>query len=96
MSNVTPLMSFDSQEPFDETMKVVWWTRLDGRYQIEVHRSGENNGVLHIFDHFENDKHVFEKPVSLSYGAVFGPDVGDINDWKSMAVDFVDNHNRFV
>ena len=83
-------MAWESQEPFDKECRVVWWSRLDKRYQIEVQRSGEKSGILIIFDHNDGNKAIFKSNVNLSYGAVFGPDVMDVELWQNMATDAVD------
>ena len=74
----------------------VWWSRLDERWQIEVHRDSPTApsyaATLHIFDHNDGDKLVRTEPVGLAYEAVFGPDVADVNKWQERAIDYVDNH----
>lgn len=32
---------------------------------------------------------VHSEQVGLAYGAVFGPDVGDVNEWKAIALKIV-------
>ena len=70
---------------------LVWMTRLDGRYQIEVQRTGARTGNLLIFDHGDGDKELACFPVGLSYGAIFGPDVADVAEWQEKVIDFIDN-----
>lgn len=88
---LTPLMEWDSQEAFKGD--VIWWNRLDGRYQIEVRRTEADApfpGWLCIFDHSSGDKLVFEQGVNLIAGAIFGPDVSDVALWQQMALDYAD------
>ncbi len=89
-----PIMNWESQEPFDKDCRVVWWSRLDNRYQVEVQRSGEKTGTLIIFDHNDCDKAIFKSNVGLSYGALFGPDVMDVELWQNMATDAVDGKTK--
>jgi hypothetical protein len=70
---------------------LVWWTRLDGRWQIEVHRIDDYNGTLCIFDHANQDNLRHSEPVGLAFGAIFGPDVDDVAFWQDKAIDVVDN-----
>lgn len=69
---------------------LVWWSRLDRRFQVEVQRVGSHNGELVIFDHADGDKELLREKVGLSYGAVFGPDVADVNAWQSWCMEFID------
>ena len=77
-----------------EHENLVWWSRLDGKYQIEVQRTGEYSAELVIYDHLDKDKELMREKVSLSYGAKFGPDTADVEDWQKKGVEFVDNLNK--
>lgn len=89
-----PIMAWGSQEPFDQECKVVWWSRVDNRYQVEVHRTSDRSGTLLIFDHENNDKVILTKSVNLSYGAKFGPDVMDVELWKGISIDAIDGKSN--
>ena len=89
-THAKPIMSWESQEPGDSEGRVVWWSRLDGRYQIEVHRLDELHGTLYIFDHANGDALIHNEQVGLSYGAVVGPDVDDVDDWRERALRVAD------
>jgi len=86
--NKGPLAKWEDNDSRHENL--VWWSRLDNRYQIEVQRTGERAGDLVIYDHSDGDKELLRESVGLSYGARFGPDVSDVEDWKERAVKFVD------
>lgn len=90
-----PIMPWDSDEPLDPAGIVVWWSRLDQRWQVEVRRAdgdaGTYHGILCIFDHTYDDRLVHQQPVGLSYGATFGADMQDVADWQAIACDVVDN-----
>ena len=66
----------------------IWRNRIDNTYDVfVVQGDSAHTGVLHV----ELDgKTLFTKDVGVSYGAIFGPDSGDVNDWATMALDFVD------
>lgn len=84
-----PLMSWDEQVAFRGDC--VWWTRLDDRYQIEVHRTGEpHHGLFLMWDRTDDMKLVAETKVGLAYDAVFGPDAMDVHLWESMGIDVAD------
>lgn len=86
-----PVMSWSSKDPFDAEGLIVWWSRLDDRYQVEVQRAGERAGILRIFDHSHSDSLIHEQPVGLSYGATFGPDVADVAERQELAIRVVDS-----
>ena len=81
--NVKPLADWDNEQSSNPNL--VWWSRLDNRYQIEVHRKGEREAKLVIFDRKDNNKVLMSLNVGLSYGVIFGPDVDDITYWQEMA-----------
>jgi hypothetical protein len=84
-----PMMNWDDKAPFRG--ECVWWSRLDGKYQVEVHRTSDPyRGCFHIYDHDNNMKHVHSEPVTLSYSAMFGPDVEDVRLWEELACRYAD------
>lgn len=72
---------------------IVWWSRLDKRYLVEVRRSkrGTYTADLFIFDCCDNYKELKHFEVGLSYGARFGPDAADIAEWRGKVADFIDD-----
>lgn len=82
---VGPVMDWDSTEATDGDW-VVWWSRLDGRYQVEVIRDPGSTSVatLTVYDHSDDDAVVHALRVGLAYGAVFGPDVDDVRTWREI------------
>jgi hypothetical protein len=91
-NKVTPLANWDTEDtPYEEGL--IWWSRLDGKYQIEVHgiEDKTHTGKLYIFDHDNDNNVLHEEEVGLSYGAVFGPDVSDVNTWQKRVVELVDS-----
>lgn len=74
---------------------VVYHSKLDDRYMIEVQRTGERSANLVIYDHERDDAEIACWEVGLSYGALFGPDVADVGEWQGRVVDFVDNHYAY-
>lgn len=47
-----------------------------------------------LFDHSDGNRLIFEESVPLSYDAIFGPDVGDVDVWQRMAIDYVDEQKK--
>lgn len=86
----TPIMDWDSEEGWAKG--VIWWARLDNRFQIEVQGLDEetHRGIFLIFDHNNDNKLVFSEEVPVSYGAIFGPDVSDIAYWQNKVIEVVD------
>ena len=83
-----PLIAWDSD--IDDP-DVVWHSRLDGRYHIEVVRVNSHAGELRIFDHDAGDEMVHSVSVGLMYGAQFGPDMDDVAEWRLISTSFVDS-----
>lgn len=69
---------------------VVWKTKLDKKYQCEVVRIDGYKGLLTVVDE-ETDELVLKEEVGLSYGAQFGPDMGDVALWQEKIINAVDN-----
>jgi hypothetical protein len=66
---------------------LVWSTRLDGRYDLAVHRIRPYRGEFTII---EGDLVLLRKEVGLAYDALFGPDIDDVATWEEEALRFVD------
>ncbi len=69
---------------------LVWWSRLDHRFQIEVQRVDNYAAKLIIFDHLNENAELLCEDVGLSYGALFGPDVSDVDEWQNRCMKFID------
>lgn len=87
--SITPVSTFESDEL---APSVVWFSRLDGRYLVEVVRDEEdgNSGFLRVFDHENDDKLLLNNRTGLSYGAAFGPDVADVAAWQEAVIRAID------
>jgi len=66
---------------------VVWTSKLDDKYEVTVTRTDGYHGELTIS---EGDLVHHRESVGLSYGALFGPDMADVAEWRRIAVEFVD------
>lgn len=69
---------------------IVWWSYMDDKYYVHVDRTGQYSAVLKI-DTKENGVNLHSEETSLSYGAMFGPDVEDIQAWQERIVELVDS-----
>ena len=85
----TPLATWSNDASAHPNL--VWWARLDDRWQIEVQRTADYLATLCVFDHADNDVLVHSESVGLSYGAIFGPDVADVALWQDKALAYVDS-----
>lgn len=83
-----PLAVWDDENSTHSDL--VWRSRLDDRFQVEVQRVSMYHGELVIFDHGDGDKELFREAVGLSYGAAFGPDAGDVDEWQERCAKFID------
>lgn len=70
-------------------METVWESMLDEIYDCKVERTGERTGHLTVMDS-QNSRLLLDEDVQLSYGAMFGPDMGDVAYWMDMCVNIVD------
>ena len=73
--------------------QIVWWANIDENYSILVFRTGQNKGTTHLYEGFlDQDKvELRSKNVTLSYDARFGPDINDVEQWKTWAINIIDN-----
>jgi hypothetical protein len=70
----------------------VWDANLDeGRYRVTVIRLGPYGGVLILRE--ADGPILLQREVGLSYDALFGPDVSDVQLWQDIATRFVDQRN---
>jgi hypothetical protein len=67
--------------------EIVWRAMLDCRFRVQVERRGPWQGQFSIAD--ETGTVLLQEPVSLSYGAMFGPDGADVRDWQHRAEHFI-------
>ncbi|WP_420879141.1 hypothetical protein [Rhodococcus sp. (in: high G+C Gram-positive bacteria)] len=87
-----PLMAWDSTETRDPDGWVVWWSRMDDRFQVEVvHTTTENaySGRLTVYEKTTGEV-LHTADVEITAGAPFGPDVADVAAWQELAIAAVD------
>lgn len=87
-----PLMSWDSTETRDPDGWVVWWSRMDGTFQVEVvHTTTEDAsmGRLTIYEK-ATSLVLHTADVEIAAGAPFGPDAADVAAWQQLATTAVD------
>lgn len=74
-SNPTPATR---KELIMSNAEVIWESKLDDKWDCSVIRLTESVGRLVVCDSQET---ILNERVSLSYGAVFGPDIADVALW---------------
>jgi len=67
---------------------------LDRRYCTEIVRDVAYAGTFRIFDGLDDFKLLHEEPTTVSYDAIYGPDIADVQEWENLGIDIVDN-NKF-
>lgn len=73
---------------------IVWESGVDdGDYHVTVERAGSYRGVLIVVRTRDNAT-LLHRDVALSYDATFGPDVGDIADWREWAIEAIEESER--
>jgi len=65
-------------------MSVIWEAKLDDRYECKVVQIDEHRGCLTVID--QDNTVLLNNIVDLMYGAVFGPDISDINNWQEQCL----------
>jgi len=73
---------------------IVWCGVLDCRYGLEVERIEQYSGILYIFDLSDNNKLIESINTPISYDALFGPDINDVNKWKDIGIQIIDSRFR--
>lgn len=70
---------------------LIWHSILDGKYicQVRTNSSSSHQGLFTVYG--PGQRLLYTQPVELSHGAIFGPDIDDVNNWKRMAAHFVDS-----
>lgn len=70
---------------------VVWEVTLDDNtWSAKVVRLTDYTGELTVTE-VSTGEVVHRETVGLSYQAIFGPDVSDVEDWQSKVLDVIDN-----
>lgn len=68
-------------------MVVHTFTDNKGIYRGQVIRLGPRRGMLQLI-RLSNESVVKSQEVTLSFGAVFGPDIADVREWDRLACDW--------
>jgi len=91
--NLRPLAAWDSDDPV--VKGVAWWSRLDGRYQVEVQYADSDGyrGTLVVFDHNDGDRVIHSEETPIAYAARFGPDMQDVERWQTRVLEVIDQYN---
>lgn len=69
--------------------EIIWESILDSQYICKVTRIDESTGCLTVRDSI-NAFMILEQTVALSYGAMYGPDRGDVAYWQDLCVEAID------
>lgn len=72
-------------------MSEVYSTTIDKKFALRVTRVKPYEGKLVLS---LGGKSLLEKDVRISYDAMVGPDVGDVDDWVRIATDFIDTEYK--
>ena len=83
-----------TETPVEKPVPPIWEATVDDHaWKAEVNGIEANNyrGVLTV-RRVSDDKEILCEEVALSYGAVFGPDVSDVNLWGQMVLGSIDHY----
>jgi len=72
----------------------IWSGTLDDdhTWQADVNRVGSYRGVLTVTRIADNEE-ILHEDVVLDYGAIFGPDIADVQMWTVMVIEAIDHYN---
>jgi hypothetical protein len=73
----------------------VWDGVLDGKYLCHVDGYSDDwyEGVLTIRDK-DTDTILHAESVGIAYGARFGPDMDDVDEWTNLCINFIDKKEQ--
>ena len=74
-------------------MEVIFTAKLDKQYPVRVIRTGDRTGRLEVYQDDEATEPLRTWDVSLGYGAIFGPDVLDVEEWHGIVAEYIDGRN---
>lgn len=77
----------------EQERQVVWEGTLDDRYLCVVLRKRAYLGQLTVTD-TETDEVLLGRDVALTYDAIVGPDVADVDKWQDMTAEAVDSRGN--
>lgn len=70
----------------------VWSSDIDdGEFSAQVIQDGEHTGLFTVIVN-DTDEELISERVTLSYGAIFGPDADDVEEWKRRAIEAIDEY----
>lgn len=83
-----PLCDWDDDH--SAPAEVLWWSRLDERYQVEAHGLPARRVRLVAFDHANDDQIVGCAVVRMIGEPRYGPDPDDVYAWQIILESWVD------
>lgn len=71
----------------------VWDATIDDNtWKAEVLRESDHRGTL-VVTKTDDATEILREPVGLSFSAINGPDVDDVNMWQVMVIEAIDHYN---
>jgi hypothetical protein len=72
-------------------MSNIWESTVDDNtWQVKVVDKGAYKGELQVI-RVADQELVHSQPVAVSFDAIFGPDIGDVNLWAEIALQVIDS-----
>jgi len=70
---------------------IVWTATVDSNmWRVDVVRKSDYRADLEVY-RVSDETLVHSEEVGLSYQAIFGPDVADVAEWQSIAIEVIDS-----
>lgn len=78
-----------TEQQTEEGLPPVWGGTIDdGRFEARVDRDEENPGheAVLVVKVVESGEELVREKVGLAFGAVFGPDISDVEQWVEKSI----------
>lgn len=76
----------------DEEPQIIWENTVDhGTWHCKVVRTGDYTGRLTVSRMIPDGETILDEEVTLSFRAVFGPDVSDLGLWQDKVLAAIDS-----
>ena len=73
-------------------MSKVWENKLDNKYDVMV--ESDDTGYRGFLIIKEGNTELLREETTISFGARFGPDMGDVMMWETLCAEFIDKRNK--
>lgn len=70
-------------------MDKIWEAKVDDKFDVWVERTAPYKGRLVVMSS-NQEAPLLSKEVTIAFDATFGPDIADVDDWQTWALEVID------